>query len=174
MIGRMTSVETRYAQRDNRLEKVILTGNITDNGTIDSINNVPPQNPAYAQINLTKAQNFYIDTRSLRLRTDAGGTGIYYLLRIYMDPTKPPLYYPNFEWTILVELPPVVANKWIEIQVYQTKAEAESVNENYSFALTNQDDNGSLTTQRGIVAITMQLFENTYILKSCSPQLYYG
>lgn len=170
----MSSVETRYAQRDNRLETVTLTGSITDNGTIDSINNVPPQKPAYAQINVTKAQNFHIDARNLRLRTDAGGTGIEYLIRIYMDSTKPPLYYQNYEWTILITLPPVVANKWIEIQVYQTQAEAESVNENYSFALTNQDDNGSLTTQSGVVAITIQLFNNTYILKSCSPQLYYG
>jgi hypothetical protein len=170
----MTSVETRFAQRDNRLEKVTLTGNITDNGTIDSLNNVPPQKPAYAQINLTKAQNFHIDARNLRLRTDAGGTGIEYLIRIYMDPTKPPLYYPNFEWTILLTLPPEVANKWTEIQVYQTRAEAESINENYSFSLVNVNDANVITTYDGIVAITMQLFENTYILKSCSPQLYYG
>jgi hypothetical protein len=170
----MTSVESRYAQRDNRLEKVTLTGNITDNGTIDSTNNVPPQKPAYAQINLTKAKNFHIDARNLRLRTDAGGTGIEYLIRIYMDPTKPPLYYENFEWTILVTLPPEVANKWTEIQVYQTRAEAESVNENYLFTLANLNDANVITTYDGIVAITMQLFENTYILKSCSPQLYYG
>ena len=170
----MGSVETRFAQRDNRLETVTLTGNITDNGTIDSLNNVPPQNPAYAQINVTKAQNFHIDARNLRLRTDAGGTGIEYLIRIYMDPTKPPLYYQNLEWTILLTLPPQVANKWTEIQVYQTQAEAESVNENYSFALTNVNDNDVITTYGGVVAITMQLFNNTYILKSCSPQLYYG
>jgi len=170
----MTSLQTRFAQRDNRLETVTLTGNITDNGTIDSINNVPPQNPAYAQINLTKAQNFYIDARNLRLRTDAGGTGIEYLIRIYMDPTKPPLYNQNFEWTILIILPPLVANKWTEIQVYQTQALAESVDENYLFALTNVNDNDVITTYSGIVAITMQLLNNIYILKSCSPQLYYG
>lgn len=172
----MTSLQTRFAQRDNRLEEITLTGYITDNGTIDTGGSPPPdsQHPAYAAINLTKAQNFHIDTRVLRLRTDAGGTGIYYLLRIYMEPTKPPLFYENFEWTILVQLPPEVTGKWIEIQVYQTKAEAESVNENYSFAFTNTDDNGSLTTQRGVVAITMQLFKNKYILKTCSPQLYYG
>ncbi len=170
----MSSVETRYAQRDNRLETVTLTGNITDNGTIDSVDNVPPQKPAYAQINVTKAQNFHIDARNLRLRTDAGGTGIEYLIRIYMDSTKPPLYYQNYEWTILITLPPQVANKWTEIQVYQTQAEAESVNENYSFALTNTDDNSVITTYSGVVAITIQLFNNTYILKSCSPQLYYG
>ena len=174
MIYRMTSVQSHFAQRDNRLEQVALTGYITDNGTIDSINNVPPQKPAYAQINATKAQNFHIDARNLRLRTDAGGTGIEYLIRIYMDSTKPPLYYENFEWTILITLPPQVANKWTEIQVYQTQAEAESVNENYSFALTNTDDNSVITTYTGVVAITMQLFNNTYILKSCSPQLYYG
>ena len=170
----MTSLQTRFAQRDNRLETVTLTGFLTNNGTIDSVNNVPPQQPAYAAINLTKAQNFFIDTGLLRLRTDAGGTGIEYLIRIYMDSTKPPLYNQNFEWTILITLPPQVANKWTEIQVYQTQAEAESVNENYLFALTNTDDNSVITTYSGVVAITMQLFNNTYILKSCSPQLYYG
>lgn len=170
----MTSVLARYAQRDNRLEQVTLTGYITDNGTIDSIDNVPPQHPAYAEINLTKSQNFYIDARNLRLRTDAGGTGIEYLIRIYMDATKPPQYYQNFEWTIFLKLPPQVADKWTEIQVYQTKAEAESINENYSFALTNQDDNGTITTYTGVTSITMQNVNNNYILKSCSPMLYFA
>jgi hypothetical protein len=170
----MTSLQTRFAQRDNRLETVTLTGFLTNNGTIDSVNNVPPQQPAYAAINLTKAQNFFIDTGLLRLRTDAGGTGIEYLIRIYMDSTKPPLYNQNFEWTILITLPPQVANKWTEIQVYQTQALAESVDENYLFALTNVNDNDVITTYTGIVAITIQLMNNVYVLKSCSPQLYYG
>lgn len=170
----MTSLQTRFAQRDNRIETVTLTGYITNNGSIDSINNVPPQQPAYAAINLTKAQNFFIDARVLRLRTDAGATGIEYLLRIYMEPTKPPLYYQNFEWTILIQLPPYVANKWLGIEVFQNQAEAESVNNNFLFELTNTDDNGTITTYDAIVAITMQLFNNEYILKSVSPQLYYG
>lgn len=170
----MTSVETRYAQRDNRLEAVTLTGFLTNNGAIDSVNNVPPQHPAYAAINLTKAQNFYIDTRVLTLRTDAGGTGIEYLLRIYMEPTKPPLYYQNFEWTMFIELPPTVANKWIGIEVFSTKAEAESVNNNFLFELSNVNDANVITTYSGVVAITMQLVNNNYILKSVSPQLYYG
>ncbi len=170
----MTSLQTRFAQRDNRLETVTLTGFLTNNGTIDSINNVPPQQPAYAAINLTKAQNFFINTRVLTLRTDAGGTGIEYLLRIYMDPTKPPLYYQNFEWTIFIQLPPQVTNKWIEIEIYENKAEAESVNENYLYALTNTNDSGVITTYDAIVAITIQLINNEYILKSVSPQLYYG
>jgi hypothetical protein len=170
----MTSLQTRFAQRDNRLETVTLTGFLTSNGTIDSINNVPPQQPAYAAINLTKAQNFFINARVLTLRTDPGGSGIEYLLRIYMDPTKPPLYYQNFEWTIFIQLPPQVANKWIEIEIYENKAEAESINENYLFALTNADNSGVITTYDGKVAITIQLINNEYILKSVSPQLYYG
>ena len=170
----MTSVQTRYSQRDNRLETVILTGFITNNGTIDSVNNVPPQKPAYAPINLIKAQNFLIDTRSLTLRTDSGGTGIYYLLRIYMEPTKPPLYYQNFEWTIFIELPTYVAGKWLEIQIYNTKADAESIDEDYLYSLSNADINGDITASQGTVAITMQNLNNKYILKSVSPQLYFG
>jgi hypothetical protein len=170
----MTSVQTKYYQRDNRLETVTLTGFITNNGTIDSVNNVPPQQPAYASINLTKAQNFLIDTRSLILRTDSGGTGIEYLLRIYMESTKPPLYHQNFEWTIFVELPIYVAGKWLEIEIYTTKAEAESVDENWICSLSNADINGDITASQGTVAITMQNINNKYILKSVSPQLYFG
>ena len=43
----MTSVQTRFAQRDSRLETVQLTGYITDNGIIDSVNNVPPTTPPH-------------------------------------------------------------------------------------------------------------------------------
>lgn len=170
----MSSVQTRYAQRDNRLESVPITGFITNNGTIDSINNVPPQQPAYAAINLSKAQNFILDTQILTLRTDAGGTGINYLLRVYIEPIKPSLYYQNYEWTMFIELPTYIAGKWLEIQIYNTKADAESVNENYLYSLTNVDDNGTITASAGTVAITMQILNTKYILKSVSPQLYYG
>lgn len=168
----MTSVETRYAQRDNRLETVTLTGFITNNGSIDSVNNVPPQQPAYAAIDLTKAQNFFIDARILRLRTDPGGTGIEYLLRIYIEPTKPPLYYQNFEWTIFIRLPQTSLN-WTGIEVFQNQAEAESVDNDFLFELSNQSPDGS-STWPGTAAITMQVVNNNYILKSVSPQLYYG
>jgi hypothetical protein len=167
----MASVQTRYAQRDNRLENITLTGYITDNGSIDSINNVPPQHPAYAEINLTKAQNFLIDTRNLTLRTDPG-TGIQYLLRIYMTPTQPPLYYQNFEWTMFIELPQTSLN-WIGIEVYRNKDEAESINNNFLFELSNQSLDGN-DIWPGTAAITMQVVNNKYILKSASPQLYYG
>ena len=168
----MTSIQTRFAQRDNRLEQVTLTGYISNNGIIDSVNNVPPQHPAYAEIDLTKAQNFLIDTRVLNLRTDPGGTGIQYLLRIYMTPTKPPLYYQNFEWTMFIRLPQTSLN-YIIIQVYENKDEAESVNENFLFELSNETPDGS-DIWPGNSAITMQVVNNTYILKSTSPNLYYG
>jgi hypothetical protein len=168
----MASVQTRFAQRDNRLEQVTLTGYISNNGTITSINNVPPQHPAYAEIDLTKAQNFLIDTRVLRLRTDPGGTGIQYLLRIYMTPTKPPLYHENFEWTMFVHLPQTSLN-YLAIEVFDTKAKAESVNNNFLFELSNETPDGN-NIWPGNSAITMQVVNNNYILKSTSPNLYYG
>ena len=166
----MTSCQTRFAQRDNRFETIKLTGYITNNGAIDSVNNVPPQHPAYAEIDLTKAQNFLIDTRVLTLRT--GGTGIQYLLRIYLQPTKPPLYYQNFEWTIFVHLPETSLN-WLGIEVFRTKDEAESVDNDFLFELSNQTPDES-SIWPGMAAITMQVVNNNYILKSVSPQLYYG
>lgn len=168
----MSSVQSRYAQRDNRLESVALTGYITNNGSIDSVNNVPPQHPAYAGLNLTYAQNFLIDTRNLTLRTDPGGTSIEYLLRIYIEPTQPPLYYQNFEWTIFIHLPQTSLN-WLGIEVFRNKAEAESVDNNFLFELSNQSPDGS-SIWPGMAAITMQVVNNDYILKSVSPQLYYG
>jgi hypothetical protein len=168
----MTSVQRSFAQRDNRLETITLTGYITDNGGINSVNNVPPQHPAYAEINLTKAQNFFIDTQSFVLRTDPG-LGKCYLLRIYMDETKPPLYYQNFEWTVFVRLPTSDLTQLI-IQVFKTKSEAESVDNNYIFALSNQTPDGNDIWPNATTAITMQLVNNEFVLKSVSPQLYYG
>jgi len=166
----MSSVQSRFSQRDNRLETVTLTGYITNNGLIDSVNNVPPQHPAYAAIDLTKAQNFLIDTRNLTLRT--GGTGIQYLLRIYIDSIQPPLYYQNFEWTIIINLPQTSLN-WLGIEIFNSKSEAESVNNDFLFELSNQTPDGS-NIWPGTAAITMQVVNNNYILKSVSPNLYYG
>lgn len=168
----MSSLQSKFSQRDNRLETITLTGYIQNNGLIDSLNNVPPQHPAYAEINLTKAQNFFIDTRILTLRTDPGGTGIQYLLRIYMNPTKPPLYYQNFEWTIFLRLPQTSLN-YLGIEVFRNKDEAESVDNNFLFELSNESPDGS-NIWPGVAAITMQVVNNEYILKSVSPQLFYG
>lgn len=170
----MTSVQSRFAQRDNRLETVTLSGFITNNGTIDTGTGDSTQHPAYAEINLTKAQNFFIDTRVLTLRTDAGGSGMEYLLRIYMPPTKPPLYYQNFEWTIFIRLPePDPLVNYLAIEVFNTKAEAESVDNNFIFELSNETPDGT-SIWPGMSAITMQLVNNEYVLKSVSPNLYYG
>jgi hypothetical protein len=108
----------------------------------------------------------------LSLRTDPGGTGIDYLLRIYINPTKPPLYHQNFEWTMFVRLPQTSLN-YLAIEVYSSKDEAESVNENFLFELSNQTPDGS-STWPGMSAITMQVMNNEYVLKSVSPNLYYG
>jgi hypothetical protein len=174
----MTSVVSRYYQRDNRLETVILTGSLKNNGTIDSVNNVPPEQPAYAAIDLTKATNFYIDASLLRLRPLSDGTGIEYLIRIYVDSTKPPLYWQNFEWTIFIKLPPpevapTYADRWTAIEFFRTKAEAESVDNNYLFTVSNGSPDGN-DVWPGTAAITIQVVNNEYILKSVSPQLYYG
>jgi hypothetical protein len=89
-----------------------------------------------------------------------------------MDSTKPPLFYQNFEWTIFINLPQTSEN-WIAIEVFSTKAEAESVDNNFLFELSNQTPDGT-SIWTGMAAITMQLVDNNYILKSVSPQLYYG
>ena len=95
-----------------------------------------------------------------------------YLLRIYMTPTIPPLYYQNFEWTMIIHLPQTSAN-WIAIQVFKTKEEAESVDENFLFELSNETPDG-FNIYPGMSAITMQVVNNEYVLKSASPNLYYG
>jgi hypothetical protein len=168
----MTSVLTKFAQRDNRLEQITLTGYIQNNGTIDTGTGNSTQQPAYAEINLTKAKNFLIDTRILRLRTDPGGEGMEYLLRIYMTPTKPPLFHQNFDWTIIIRLPQTSLN-YLAIEVFNTKAEAESVDNNFLFELSNETPDGT-SIWPGNSSITMQVVNNNYILKSTSPNLYYG
>lgn len=97
-----------------------------------------------------------------------------YLLRIYMPPTKPPLYYQNFEWTIFIRLPePDPLVNYLAIEVFNTKAEAESVDNNFIFELSNETPDGT-SIWPGMSAITMQLVNNEYVLKSVSPNLYYG
>lgn len=169
----MTSVQANFYQRDNRLETVQLTGYLKDNGTIDGpVGPDTGDKPAYAGINLTKSQNFYINAYdSLTLRTDPG-TGIEYYIKIYIDKTtKPPLYYQNLEWNVHIKLPPITyGTTWTAIQVYNSKAEAESVNNNYIFGLSNQADDGDI--KQGIATITMQMLDNQIILKSVSPHLF--
>ena len=88
-----------------------------------------------------------------------------------MESTKPPLYYQNFEWTIFIKLPPIVNNTWIGIEIFNNKAEAESVDNNYLFAVVNTNGAGNIT--QGVAAITLQSINNNYVLKSVSPHLFW-
>jgi hypothetical protein len=164
----MSSDQTRFPESDNNLETVVLTGYITNNGSIDSSNNDPPQHPAYAEINLAKSQNFMIDTRDLILRSDAEGTGIHYLLRIYIESTTLP---ENFEWTMFIELPQR-NQQWICIEIFRNKDDAENVHNNCIFELSNQPPDGN-DVWPGMATIKMQVVNNNYIIKSVSPELDY-
>jgi hypothetical protein len=75
---------------------------------------------------------------------------------------------------MFINLPIYIAGKWLEIQIYDSKAEAESVNEDYLYSVSNVDNNNVITASQGVVAITMQTVNNNYILKSVSPQLYFA
>jgi hypothetical protein len=75
---------------------------------------------------------------------------------------------------MFINLPIYIAGKWLEIQIYYSKEEAESVNENYLYSVTNVDNNNVITASQGMVAVTMQTVNNNYILKSVSPQLYFA
>ncbi len=160
----MTSVQANYAQRDNRLETVTLTGNISNNGSIAGT--PAQQNPAYAGIDLTKSKNFAIDTRILTLRS--GGAN--FLLRIYISSTQPPSFYPNFEFDIF--LTPPGNEQLILIQIYANQAAAENAQidggqQLYGITNTYPDGSGDYSDLTGI--LTFKVLNNSIILKSISP-----
>ncbi len=157
----MTSVLTHYAQRDNRVEIVTITGNITNNGS--TAGTPAQQNPAYAAIDLTKSKNFSIDTRILRLRTDSPGS---YLLRVYITSNKPPSYYPNFEFDLLIT--PPENDELILIEIYANKAAAE-IGTGKLYSVTNEipPSSGDYSDTTGVVSF--KVFNNSIILKALSP-----
>jgi hypothetical protein len=162
----MTSVLRNYAQRDNRLENVTLTGNISNNGS--KAGTPAQQNPAYAAIDLTKSKNFAIDTRVLTLRSDSPGG---YLLRIYISSTQPPSYYPNFEFDIFIT--PPSNDELISIQIYENQAAAENAqivgNGAQLYGISNEYPNspGDYSDKTGI--LTFKVLNNSIVLKSISP-----
>lgn len=167
----MSSVFRNYAQRDNRVEAITLTGNITNNGTKSGLNET--QNAAYAAIDLTKARSFTIDARILRLRSDTNTNQ--YLLRTYISSTKPPMYYPNFEFSILLTPPPngPSNNQYIVIEVCKTNDLAQNGDSIYQ--ISNQYYSGevsgiALTTNisEDPQVMTFMVFNNTFIMKSLS------
>jgi hypothetical protein len=94
----MTSVERFYAQRDNRLIDVSLTGFITDNGTKSGMSDV--NQPAIATLNVRDSRLFTFDTRSLVLRSG----GAWYLVGIEFSKISPPRFYPGFEINIVINV----------------------------------------------------------------------
>jgi len=87
-----------YAQRDNRLTNVALTGFVTNNGTLDNSNN----HPAVASLDVSLSRLFTVDTRSLVIRGTSGPYfPVYYLVGIVFSGTQPPRFYPGFEVNII-------------------------------------------------------------------------
>jgi len=163
----MTSVLTKYAQRDNRLESVTLTGFITTNGGKSA--SITEQRPAYAAIDLTKSKNFSIDTRVLTLRTDSP---TYFLLRIYISSRKPPSYYQNLEFDIFIT--PPSGDQWLFIEVYADKTNAENalvIGSGYKrlYAFSNEipPNSGDYTDNTGVVSF--KILNNSIVLKSIPP-----
>jgi len=169
----MTSVLKSYAQRDNRLETVTLTGFINNNGFKSG--GPGDQHPAYAGIDLTKSKNFNIDARGLTLRTDSPPNSSAYLLRIYINSTKPPSYNPNFEFDIFITPPVTGGNGPVSlIEIYPSKASAEKAQTTFTdvgrlYTITTAVPNspGDYSDLTGV--LTFKVLNNKIILKSIPP-----
>jgi hypothetical protein len=161
----MTSLIKNYAQRDNRLEIVTLTGFIRDNG---SINGTPSQQkPAYAAIDLTKSKNFSIDTRVLIKRTDSSTP---FLLRIYISSSKPPSYNQNLEFDICI-IPPT-GDRLLYIEVFNNKAtldNAQISGNGRLFIVTNEIPTSPGDYSEGTGILSCKVINNSIVLKSLSP-----
>lgn len=170
----MSSVLRRYAQCDNRVETVTLTGYISNNGFINGSDE--DQHPAYAPIDLRKSNNFTIDTNSLTLRTDAGADLVAYMLNIYIDSVKPPLYYPNFEFNIIVNVKRDTSDPEsipLRMTIFANKEEAEAgyAVSNKLYVITNRDEVDESNTS-GNKIMTFLVANNEIVLKSLSAGLF--
>ena len=96
----MTSVQSFYAQRDNRLIDVPLTGYVTNNGGISGFSDI--NHAAVATLNVADSRLFMVDTRALVIRSDS--TPAYYLVGVEFTKTAPPRYYPGFEVNIIFDV----------------------------------------------------------------------
>jgi len=158
-----------YAQNDNRLESVTLTGFLSNNG--GKSGSITEQRPAYAAIDLTKSKNFSINTRVLTLRTDTPSS---YLLRIYISSSKPPSYYQNFEFDIFIT-PPDDETKYLLIEVYSDKRNAENalvIGSGYKrlYSFTNITPTPAADYSGNTGVITFKVLNNSLILKSIPPE----
>jgi hypothetical protein len=94
----MTSVQSYYAQRDNRLTAVSLTGFVQSNGVLDN----DDTHAALATLDVSNSKLFTVDTRSLQLRgSDGPYFPVYYLVGVTFQNLAPPQFYPGFEVNII-------------------------------------------------------------------------
>jgi hypothetical protein len=97
----MTSVGSSYAQRDNRLLDIALTGYVAGNGVLDN----DDTHAAVASLDVSMSKLFSVDTRSLVLRGSAGPYfPVYYLVGVVFSGAQPPKFYPGFEVNIIVQV----------------------------------------------------------------------
>ena len=167
-IVKMTSVQKTYAQRDNRLDTVTLTGNISNNGV--KAGGATDQNPAYAALDVTKSKNFSIDANILRARSDVSPQNQIYLLRIYISSSRPLSYYHNTEFDIIFTPPQNEQRLQIEIYGIQAATDTNLIMGNGSITrITNAFPDGSGEYSDATGVITLKVVNNTLILKSIPP-----
>ena len=97
----MSSVKRFYAQRDNRLVDVPLTGYVTNNGVISGAGDNLYQ-PAIATLDVNYSQLFIFTTQNITLRTDSPPS--WYLVGIQFPAVSPPRFYPGFEINIIINV----------------------------------------------------------------------
>ena len=142
-------------------------GYLSDNGFKNGSDS--DQHPAYAAIDLQKSNNFIIDTNSLTLRSDEP---VSYMLNIYIDSVIPPLYHPNLEFNIIVNVKDDEDNH-LRMTIFANKEEAETgfSLSNKLYAITNYDSVDDSRTS-GTEIITFLVVNNQIVLKTLSPGLF--
>lgn len=94
----MSSTQRFYAQRDNRIIDVPLTGYVTSNGVLDNSDT----HAAVASLDVSASQLFTVDTRQLQLRGSEGGFDpVEYLVGVVFPNLSPPKFYPGLEVNII-------------------------------------------------------------------------
>jgi hypothetical protein len=167
----MTSLLKYYAQNDNRVETIELTGFVSENGTVD--NQVPRvDQPAYGAIDLRASKNFILDATNLTIRTDLPGNTRSYLINLYVTSTNPPTSTPNYEFNLIVT-PPNKGNgtpgNFVTINIYTNKSDAyDNPTRNiYQFVNTvNVSTPNLIYVSQGKQIITFQVVKNNIVLKT--------
>lgn len=163
----MSSVQRFYAQRDNRIINVPLTGFITNNGTVSG-SGPGLNNAAVASLDVRQSRLFTVDTRALTLRA----SGVWYLVGVVFPQMSPPQYYPGFEVNIIFNVkdtnPPDVPlifriqkNPSVPIDYGDETTYIELDNEDYG----NTTDTNTVYTY-GNRVVTLLSTGETWVIKS--------